>query len=235
VGTVPGAIINGWPYIQGVNATGTWIRFHLVNQQVGGLGNQANLVPTSQATNHDPLWRRFEQTCQYHVGLQTSVHITVDVQYPAANPAAALGSVGANQHFYPTQISARCYLWDAAANTYTLPPNGAPANQQTFDVQITPFPLLPPANANQTDLRNQSANWLRQVLMGAGITAREAQELLAALQPGQEIDGYINTSPEATPQMRLLDALETFVQADLQGGRVPMQSQIHIVNGTYHV
>jgi hypothetical protein len=157
------------------------------------------------------------------------------VQYPAANPAAALGSVGANQHFYPTQISARCYLWDAAANTYTLPPNGAPANQQTFDVQITPFPLLPPANANQTDLRNQSANWLRQVLMGAGITAREAQELLAALQPGQEIDGYINTSPEATPQMRLLDALETFVQADLQGGRVPMQSQIHIVNGTYHV
>ena len=236
VGSVPGAIINGWPYIQSVNATGTWIRFHLVNHNIGGLGTQDNLVPTSQVTNHNPSWRNFERTCIYHVGQQTSVHVTVEVQYPAQNPGAAVG-VGANQHFYPTLISARCYLWDAATNTYVLHPSGGPANQRTFEVQLVPFPLLPPANANQTDLRQQSPGWLRSNLAGGGINAGNARLLADALQPGQDIDDYISISNEATPEMQLLDALETFIEVDLGLGRgiIPLQSQIHIVNGSYHI
>lgn len=236
IGSVPGTVINGWPYIQGVGATGTWIRFHLINQQIGGLGNQANLVPTSQATNHNPNWRNFERTCQHHVGQNTSVHVTVDVQYPAINPLAVAGTVQANQHFYPTQIAARCYLWDAANNAYNLPANAAPANQNTFSVQIIPFPLLPPANAARTNLRNQSANWLRNTLTGGtNINNREANDLLQALQIGGEIDDYIQDSNEPTAQSRLLDALETYLTADLQRRGLPAQSQSHILNGSYHV
>jgi hypothetical protein len=237
VGSVPGAVINGWPYIQGVNATGTWIRFHLVNHNIGGLGTQDNLVPTSQVTNHNPSWRSFEETCKHHVGQQTSVHVTVEVQYPAANPAAVAGTLGANQHFYPTLISARCYLWDATANAYVLKANGAPPQQQTFSVQIVPFPLLPPANATQTDLRQQSSGWLRNTLLGGGITVANAKLLAEALQPGQDIDDYISMSNEATPEMQLLDALESFIEVELQAGRgkVPLQSKIHIVNGSYHI
>ena len=235
VGTVPGVNINGWPYIQGVNATGTWVRFHLVNQQIGGLGNQDNLVPTSQATNHNATWRNFERTCQHHVGQQTSVHVTVDVQYPPINAGAGVGTVAANQHFYPTQISGRCYLWDAVANAYVLNANGAPANRRTFDVQIVPFPLIPPANAIQTDLRQQTPGWLRNTLMGSRINQNEAIQLSQALQPGGQIDDYINDSGEPTVESQLLDALDTFLAVDLQRGAVPQQGRIHIINGVYHI
>ncbi|MDY7003255.1 MAG: DNA/RNA non-specific endonuclease [Cyanobacteriota bacterium] len=236
MGTVPGVVINGWPYIQGVGATGAWVRFHLINQQIGGLGNQNNLVPTSQTTNHDPDWRKFERTCQHHVGNQTSVHVTVDVQYHLPDPLAIPGTVQANQHFYPNHISAQCYLWDAVNNIYNLPLNSNPANQNTFSVNITPFPLLPPANAHKTNLRNQTNHWLRNTLTGGkNINFKEAGELHQAFQPTNEIDDYINQSGEPTPETRLLDALETYLTADLQRRGIPDESKINILNGSYHV
>ncbi|MEH1926897.1 eCIS core domain-containing protein [Nostoc sp.] len=236
VGTVPGVNINGWPYIQGVNATGAWVRFHLVNQQIGGLGNQDNLVPTSQATNQNANWRNFERTCQHHVGQQTSVHVTVDVQYHPS-VAAGVGTLAANQHFYPTQISGRCYLWNAATNTYNLNGNGAPANRTTFQVQIAPFPLLPPAaNANQTDLTQQAVGWLRNTLMGGIINPAQATQLQQALQPGNTINDYIRDSQEPTNQSKLLDALDSFLAVDLQNNnQVPQQGRIDIINGIYHI
>ena len=86
-GTSPGvASPMGWNMIP-AHARGLWIRFHMINQQIGGLGQNNNLVPTSQATNHDPDWRGFETDAQfeYHAGkwIWCKVEVT---GYHAANP-----------------------------------------------------------------------------------------------------------------------------------------------------
>ena len=205
--------------------------------EIGGLGDQNNLVPTSHATNHQANWRNFERTCQHHEGQQTSLHVTVDVQYPAAAAHPVAGTLQANQHFYPNRIRGRCYLWDGVANAFQLNANGAPANQNTYNVDIVPFPLQPPANAAVTDLTQQTAGWLQNTLMAGNITAGQAQTLLDALQGnymGDSVQDYVNMSDEPTPEMELLDALDSFLAVELQLGiRVPVNARAQILNGSY--
>jgi hypothetical protein len=71
--------------------------------------------------------------------------------------------------------------------------------------------------------------------MGSRINQNEAIQLSQALQPGGQIDDYINDSGEATVESQLLDALDTFLAVDLQRGAVPQQGRIHIINGVYHI
>ena len=237
VGAQPGAVIHGWNYIQNVGAAGPWVRFHLVNEQIGGLGDQNNLVPTSHATNHQANWRNFERTCQHHEGQQTGLHVTVDVQYPAAAAHPVAGTLQANQHFYPNRIRGRCYLWNGVANAFQLNANGAPANQNTYSVDVVPFPLQPPANAAVSDLTQQTAGWLQNTLMAGNITAGQGQTLQDALQGnymGDSVQDYVALSDEPTPEMELLDALDSFLAVELQLGiRVPVNAREQILNGSY--
>jgi hypothetical protein len=239
IGTAPGVAILGWNYIQAVGASGPWVRFHLVNEQIGGLGDQNNLVPTSHATNHLTDWRNFERTCQYYEGQQTGMHVTVEVYYPARAAHAGQGTLQANQHFYPNRIRGRCYLWDANANAYQLHNNGAPANRNTYRVDINPFPLQPPANANITNLTQQTAGWLRNTLMAGNITAGQGDTLHDALQGnymGDDVQTYIAQSQEPTTEMELLDALDSFLAVELNLNiRVPANARVQILNGSYRL
>lgn len=229
VGTAPGAIINGWNFIQNAGATGPWVRFHLINQQIGGLGNQSNLVPTSQATNHNPTWRAFETQCQALANASTGIHVSVDVAYPAAAPAAVAGTLAANQHFYPNNISAQVHYWDPQANVYVLD-----VNQPNF----APFPLQPPAAVGVADLAQQTNGWVQNTLMGGILTAGQALTLNQGLQGtydnGDSVDTLRQQSNEPTPEMRLLDAIDTFIAVELQlNVRIPGAAQIQILNGAY--
>lgn len=86
-GTPPGtANPIGWNTIP-AHARGLWIRFHMINQQIGGLGQNDNLVPTSQATNHDPDWRAFEIAAQNEYNAGKWIWCKVEVTgYHATNP-----------------------------------------------------------------------------------------------------------------------------------------------------
>jgi hypothetical protein len=229
VGTVPGtANINGWPFIQGVGATGTWVRFHLVNQQLGGLGNQGNLVPASQATNHNTNWRTFETSCQTAVAAPRAVHISVDVGYHAPHPNPNAGTRDANLHFYPTTIAAACHRWNA----------GTGAWQQHATVAIAPFPLLPPPVPGETDLTQVSNNWLRTTLMGSAISTGQAATLASALAgafagEGEDIPQLRMESNESTDGMQLLDAIEGFTDVQFGVNRLPDESRENIANEAY--
>lgn len=66
-GGAPSAYPVGWEYLQRKNGSlrGQWVRFHILNQNLGGPGNDpGNLIPTTHAMNHDVLWRDFEESCK---------------------------------------------------------------------------------------------------------------------------------------------------------------------------
>ena len=76
---------------------------------------------------------------------------------------------------------------------------------------------------------------MRNTLMGNTISDRNARDLQLAFRPGAGIDDYINESGEPTPETRLLDALVSFADVDMNGAVVPMQARVHILNGSYIV
>lgn len=87
IGSPPGiASPMGWNTVP-AHARGLWIRFHMINQQIGGLGQNNNLVPTSQATNHDPDWREFEVDAQDEYNAGNWIWCKVEVTgYHVTNP-----------------------------------------------------------------------------------------------------------------------------------------------------
>lgn len=63
-GGTPSAKPVGWEWLKTKygNLTGKWVRFHILNQYMGGRGDDpANLIPTTHHVNHDELWRDFEE------------------------------------------------------------------------------------------------------------------------------------------------------------------------------
>ena len=104
---------------------------------------------------------------------------------------------------------------------------------------VSPFPLLPPSSADKTDLKDQSAGWLEQVLVANRITNTQAKNLRDALRGnymGEDIESLVNDSGEPIPEMKLLDAIETFIAVELQvNARLPEASRVNIFNGVYHI
>lgn len=228
IGTPPGPSIKGWSFIQSVNAAGSWVRFHLINESLGGLGDQDNLVPTSQATNHDSDWRKFERACQAAVR-RYPIHVSVDVDYPAPAPGRAIrGTLPAYQHFYPNQISGECHRWDGTAW------------KSHRTVQVHPFPLQPPSTATKRDLTQQTHGWLRSRLMGDEISVGQAKIMHSAFRGnytgGYGIQWYFNMSGEPIPELKLLDAIESFIAVELQEREhLTDAARVHIFNGAYHI
>lgn len=245
IGSPPSVNILGWQHILTVGASGPWVRFHLVNENVGGLGNQGNLVPTSHATNHCAPWNSFENRIKSLESAQTGIHVTVDVTYPPAIGGAVPGTLASVSHYYPTNISARVYYWNPVTNSYILD-----LNQPNF----APFPLQPPAVAGVTDLSQQTVGWVGMTLMGGFLTDAQANIFWDALRNGT-VDQYRNESNEPTPEMQLLDALDSVGTVDCRnegyvrvgggskrrrsgetpGHRVPNGSRIQILNGVYRL
>lgn len=121
-GTLPGtASPMGWNMIP-AHARGLWIRFHMINQQIGGLGENHNLVPTSQATNHDPDWRRFEIDAQneFHAGKWIWCRVEV-TGYHATNPGFPSNITGLLERY--NQISHSWEYVNGVNLNIAAPPN----------------------------------------------------------------------------------------------------------------
>lgn len=121
-GTPPGtANPVGWNTIP-AQARGLWIRFHMINQQVGGLGQNNNLVPTSQATNQDPFWQKFEKDAQNEYNAGKWIWCKVEVtDYHAANPGFPRRIEGLLESYDPD-----IYGWEYVNDvnlTIAVPPN----------------------------------------------------------------------------------------------------------------
>jgi hypothetical protein len=110
--------------------------------------------------------------------------------------------------------------------------------QQYATAAIAPFPLLPPANGAQTDLTQVSNNWLRGTLLGGLISNGQAATLASGLDGsfmGDDIPALRAQSPEATDEMKLLDAIETFTDVEFGVAALPDESRENIANGAYLV
>lgn len=91
-GSVPTVSPLGWEYagevaVQKPNkpfkAHRGWVRFHLLNENLGGPGNDVrNLVPTKNATNSCPEWRSFEEKAKdYLLNKKKPIAFEVTVEY----------------------------------------------------------------------------------------------------------------------------------------------------------
>ncbi len=83
-GAAPGQDPAGYNYIRYLGETHYWIRFHLVNDNVGGAGTASNLVPASQSDNQryendhesdlktDDLWANSGANREFYYGVDVS-------------------------------------------------------------------------------------------------------------------------------------------------------------------
>lgn len=124
-GTSPGtANPTGWANVPAAYR-GLWIRFHLVNQQIGGLGNNSNLVPATQATNQAPVWRNFERDAQNEFNAGKWIYCRTTVTgYHAGNPGFPSGITG-DLEVYDTGNQQWDHISTAPLTNIPPPPNFA--------------------------------------------------------------------------------------------------------------
>lgn len=66
-GGAPSVSPPGWNWLKSKfgRLKGSWVRFHIINAELGGPGNDPdNLVPTTHATNHNAGWRNLEDAAK---------------------------------------------------------------------------------------------------------------------------------------------------------------------------
>lgn len=116
-GTVPRKeTLLGWFWVHQFGGTrpanGSWIRFHLLNEQLGGRGtSKLNLVPTTQATNQDARWTtRLDDVANATHDDGEHLHFIATVQYHP-RVAAPVEPGERFQHFFPRRIEAEYRVW----------------------------------------------------------------------------------------------------------------------------
>jgi len=85
----------GWDWLKKKfgRLKGKWVRFHIINAQLGGPGNHTmNLVPTRHTVNHNANWRSLEENAKVNANMNdewtyVDVSITYDGSYPAGIPS----------------------------------------------------------------------------------------------------------------------------------------------------
>jgi hypothetical protein len=111
-GGTPSCSPAGWADVLGKapRVKGAWVRFHLLNQYLGGSGARTdNLVPTTVGINHNAIWRQMEQEAQGVAAAGQWVWWRTQVTYHAANGGAGHG-VG-----FPSNINVQSKKWTGAA------------------------------------------------------------------------------------------------------------------------
>ncbi len=99
-GGVPSVDPRGWGWLRAkfLRLKGQWVRFHLINANLGGSGaDHLNLVPTTHALNHDANWRKIEEDAKKSANTKwTYFDVTpaYDAAYPAGVPRAIQGEWG---------------------------------------------------------------------------------------------------------------------------------------------
>lgn len=104
-GGVPSVDPIGWPWLyKNVSKVkGNWVRFHMVNQYLGGPGHKTwNLVPTTNATNQDSDWRGLEEAAKGKNRKGVPVFYDVEAYYTdsSAYPAGFPSRITGEYHYY---------------------------------------------------------------------------------------------------------------------------------------
>lgn len=99
-GGVPSVDPPGWDWLKTKfgKLKGTWVRFHIINAELGGPGDDTdNLVPTLHALNHNGGWRTLEDNAKESATDEddendskwtyVEVELGYDDEYPAGIPA----------------------------------------------------------------------------------------------------------------------------------------------------
>lgn len=121
----------GYGYIRRLGLTNFWIRFHLINEQAGGPGTAANLVPASKRDNS-----RYEKAIESELKDQVDdvrarnqplqgnaprhyVYFGVDVSY-ATNASSPGSDQGLNAPYFVNSLTVHLKRYDpAGAGTWT--------------------------------------------------------------------------------------------------------------------
>lgn len=115
-GGVPSVDPPGWAWLKTKfgRLKGTWVRFHIINAELGGPGNNAtNLVPTLHALNHNGGWRTLEDNAKASASDDDEddsdwTYVEVDIDYDDDFPAGI-----------PETIDATWGYWDDDSNAWT--------------------------------------------------------------------------------------------------------------------
>lgn len=112
-GGVPSVDPVGWNWLQ-LNVPkikGNWVRFHLINQWLGGPGNDTrNLVPTTNQINHCSKWNTFEENAKNTViDDEDPVYAKVEVDYPGSVPDG-----------FPSKIKYESFVYDEEAGKWDV-------------------------------------------------------------------------------------------------------------------
>lgn len=139
----------GWHWVHQFGGTGKgnggWVRFHLLNQQLGGSGDtKENLVPTSGATNQDPRWTtHFDERAKDAHDNGRHLHLIAKVDYhpQVTGPPALPGE--AHQHFFPSKIEGEYRRWDTTSGIWKMlaKVNLAPIKKPPLNPSIVPVEL----------------------------------------------------------------------------------------------
>lgn len=113
-GGAPSANPIGWAWLYQnlAKVKGRWVRFHILNRQLGGAGDDVrNLVPTTHLDNHDKDWRQFEEAAKSaHEGAQT---IYWEGQVGSYYDKSEAGSDG-----FPKSLYAEYFSWNAGKRSW---------------------------------------------------------------------------------------------------------------------
>ncbi|TLS54033.1 hypothetical protein FE782_01395 [Paenibacillus antri] len=97
-GGQPSVKPEGWNHVlsNAGKVKGAWVRFHLINENVGGPGNNVNnLVPTTHAINTGSTWSGYETDLKSHYEnnewIWTKTNVTYDASYPSGFPKKIQG------------------------------------------------------------------------------------------------------------------------------------------------
>lgn len=131
-GSPPGLDPPGYQYIRALSLTNFWVRFHLINEQAGGPGAAANLVPASKRDNsqyeksiESVLKQQVDAVRNLNSPLQAGaarhyVYFGVDVHYGAAN-ASTTQTQQDNAPYFVRYLRVHLKQFDPAANAWGAP------------------------------------------------------------------------------------------------------------------
>ena len=113
-GGVPSVDPKGWDWLYQnfPKVKGSWVRFHVLNQHLGGPGDdEGNLIPTTHLDNHSKAWRGFETDAQDAHDNEEIIHWEGKVSGYYNNKAAPVDG-------FPTGLNALFWIWDADAEKW---------------------------------------------------------------------------------------------------------------------
>jgi Domain of unknown function (DUF4157)/DNA/RNA non-specific endonuclease len=103
-GGVPSVDPPGWDWLRRKfgRLKGQWVRFHLINAQLGGPGNDTeNLVPTTNALNQNGGWRNLEDAAKSSANTDKDwTYLEVEVEYHDEYPAGIPYKINANWGYW---------------------------------------------------------------------------------------------------------------------------------------